>query len=265
MLDLHIHVLPAIDDGPTDLADSISMLERAADLGFTGLVATPHLVGKLDDEFASLTKRRLAELLPHATTCNLELLSGYEVRLTPDVGRRLLSGEAICLGQSSVVLVELPFSGWPIFTEQALFDIQAAGFTALLAHPERYAAAIESPDRIFALRDRGVLMQVTTGSLAGLFGKHAQTLAERLLREGVADVLASDAHSAGRRFVSVSEGLAQAERLVGSDRVRQLTTGNPRALLSGSQLPEWTGAGARATESGATGPWQFVRNLLPGR
>ena len=96
------------------------------------------------------------------------------------------------------LLVELPFVGWPTFTERVLFDVQAAGYRVLLAHPERYEAVMNDPDVLIPLRERGILMQLTTGSLAGLFGKRSKEVSEQLLREGSIDILASDAHSAGR-------------------------------------------------------------------
>jgi protein-tyrosine phosphatase len=161
-----------------------------------------------------------------------------ELRASSVCGSRLESFEPITLAGSRTVLVELPFVGWPTYTEQALFDVMAAGYRPLLAHPERYAAALENPGLIYGLHERGVLMQLTTGSLAGLFGKRSREVAEQLLRDGIVDVLASDAHSAGRRFVAVGEGLARAKELIGGRRVQQLTTDNPKALLEDRDLDE---------------------------
>jgi protein-tyrosine phosphatase len=242
------------------------MIDLAAELGYSSLVATPHLLEPLNDAYDSIANSRLEELLQHATTRGLTLNRGYEVRLSPDIGRRLESGEPITLAGSRTVLVELPFSGWPLYTEHALFDILSAGFVPLLAHPERYEAAVEQPQRILDLHERGVLMQLTGGSLAGLFGKRARSLSEHLLRAGAVDVLASDAHSAGRRFVSVTEGLAHAERIAGAGRVRQLTVDNPRALLSDQPLPPSL-ARSSENEPSATrsNTWQRVRSFLPGR
>jgi protein-tyrosine phosphatase len=266
VLDLHIHLLRNVDDGPVDIETSTQMIDLAAELGYDRLVATPHLLEPLADTYESLASERLGELLQHATTRGIELRRGYEVRLTPDIGRRLDSGEPITLAGSRTVLVELPFSGWPLYTEHALFDMLAAGFVPLLAHPERYEAAVEQPQRILDLHKQGVRMQLTAGSFAGLFGKSAKTLSEQLLRSDAVDVIASDAHSAGRRFASVTEGLAHAERLVGAARVRQLTVDNPRALLSDCTLPPSLIAKViPESHEAPSRPWQRVRSFLPGR
>ena len=266
MLDLHSHLLHSIDDGPKDVQSSVEMIQLAAELGYTTLVATPHLLEPLDRAYDARVDERVRELEPHGSARGVSLRRGFEVRLTADIGRRLQAGEAISLAGSRTVLVELPFSGWPIYTEQALFDVRASGFIPLLAHPERYEAAVERPQLILDLHQRGVMMQVTTGSLAGLFGKRSKSLAEELLREGAVDILASDAHSAGRRFVSVAEGLVRARQIVGAERVRQLTVDNPTALLTDRPLPPNTVSvnGDQATHNRAR-PWNLVRNVLPRR
>jgi protein-tyrosine phosphatase len=266
VLDLHTHLLHSIDDGPTDLQSSIEMIQLAAELGYTTLVATPHLLEVLDNAYDARVDERMRELEPHGSARGVSFHRGFEVRLTPDIGRRLQAGEPISLAGSRTVLVELPFSGWPIFTEHALFDVLASGFTPLLAHPERYEAAVEQPQRILDLHQRGVMIQVTTGSLAGLFGKRSRSLAEDLLRQGAVDVLASDAHSAGRRFVSVAEGLVRAKQIVGAERVRQLTVDNPTALLADRQLPPSavTVNGDQPSRDRARS-WNLVRNVLPRR
>lgn len=266
VLDLHLHILAQVDDGPTSREESASMLSVASSLGYRTLVATPHLLEPLRDDYAQRTAAEREWLSPLAKEAGLELVGGFEVRLTADIGARLEGGEPITLAGSRTVLVELPFAGWPNFTDQALFDIMTAGFRPLLAHPERYAAVIENPALIDRLRERGVLMQVTTGSLAGLFGKRSKELSERLLNSGLVDILASDAHSAGRRFVSVVDGLARAEELVGHERVHQLTHENPTALLN--DLPLDAQAESRVEHSADVNwrqPIARLRNLIPKR
>ena len=100
------------------------------------------------------------------------------------------------------------------------------------------------------LAERGVLMQVTAGSIAGLFGKPAQRCAEMMLKEGISTVLASDAHSAGQRFVSVADGIARANELIGDQRVRQLLYDNPKALLESRPLPQQAEIVAGSTDGG---------------
>jgi protein-tyrosine phosphatase len=236
VFDIHLHILANVDDGPADRSVSASMLQLALSLGFDRIVATPHLHEPASETYLERIAEEQEWLSQQASEIGIGIGFGFEVKLTPDIGARLESGEPISWAGSRTVLVELPFAGWPAFTDQALFDIASAGFRPLLAHPERYSAVLDNSTLIYGLKERGVLMQITTGSLAGLFGRQSQQVAERFVRDGIVDVLASDAHSAGRRYVSVNEGLARAVELVGPERVRQMTTDNPAALIEDREL-----------------------------
>jgi protein-tyrosine phosphatase len=238
MIDLHLHLLPAIDDGAASLDVSRAMIQRARAAGFDTLVATPHLDGPLTQEYRSRVAAAWSEVAPIAAAAGIQVAQGYEIKLSPDLAHRLEGGEPVTLAGGRAVLVELPFVGWPNYTEQSLFDIQAAGFRPLLAHPERYVDAHRDVDRLVQLAERGVAQQVTFGSLAGVFGKQVQQVAEELLRRDAATVLATDAHSAGQRFELVEKGLARARTLIGMARIRQLVIDNPRALLRDEPLPD---------------------------
>lgn len=237
LIDLHLHLLPGIDDGAQTLDVSRTMIERACAAGFDTLVATPHLDGPLTQEYRAGVATAWSEVAPIAAAAGIQVGLGYEIKLSPDLAHRLDQGEPSTLAGGRAVLVELPFVGWPNYTEQSLFDLQAAGFRPLLAHPERYADAQRDVDRLIRLAERGVAQQVTFGSLGGLFGKRVQEVAEELLRRDAATVLATDAHSAGQRLDMVEDGIARARALVGPAKLKQLVADNPRALLQDEPLP----------------------------
>ena len=262
MIDLHIHLLHSVDDGAPDLSASLAMVARARELGFSHLVATPHLDGRLPAAFAALIEDRLTELRPHAAEMGVEVLTGFEHKLEPHLAERLTSGEASTLGGSTAVLVELPFHGWPLYTDQALFDLMTAGYRPILAHPERYSAVQEDPDLAIALAERGIPLQLTFGSITGLFGKSAKRVSEILLERDAVTVLASDAHSAGQRYVAVSQGRQRAEDLIGVERVRQLAHDNPAALLADLPVPQSVYSGGETTEAGRSGVLTWARRML---
>ncbi|MFP5388269.1 MAG: CpsB/CapC family capsule biosynthesis tyrosine phosphatase, partial [Thermoleophilia bacterium] len=43
MIDLHCHILPGVDDGSLDLADSLALARQAANDGIERVCATPHI------------------------------------------------------------------------------------------------------------------------------------------------------------------------------------------------------------------------------
>lgn len=257
VIDLHLHILAGIDDGAQDRTESINMLRLAASLGYRTLVATPHLHDPDLEDWDAITEET-DWLRFQAAEHGIDLRQGYEIRIHPNLAGWTSLPHPITLAGSKTLLVELPFVGWPTFTEQTVFDVQAQGFRVLLAHPERYEAVMNDPDVLIPLRERGVLMQLTTGSLAGLFGKRSKAVSEQLLRDGWVDILASDAHSAGRRFVSVAEGIAVAREIVGDAGVEQLTVTNPAAILNDADV-----APVLPLRSGTNGSWkQRLRPIL---
>ena len=100
-----------------------------------------------------------------------------------------------------------------------MFELVAAGYTPVITHPERLTWIEEHHDVFLRLVRQGAWMQVTAGALTGLFGKRAQYWGERMLGEGHVHLLASDAHSSGRRGPrACQQARAVAERLVGGRR-----------------------------------------------
>lgn len=237
MIDLHLHLLPGIDDGAASIDESREMLTAARALGFHTLVATPHLMEHLEPEEQWRIAAALSSVAAAAQPLGMRVDLGYEVALTPDLPARLAANEPVTLAGSRAILVELPAVGWPTYTESALFALQAAGYRPLLAHPERYQAVQEDPALALDLAQRGILLQVTFSSFAGLFGKPAKRAAETLLRHQAIHVLASDAHSAGHRLVAVEQARARVAKLVGERATRTMTVDNPRALLADAPLP----------------------------
>jgi len=239
------------------------MLTLARNLGYETLVATPHFGDPETCAWPSVDQET-AWLAAEAKAFGITILHGYEIRIHPQLAGWLEGSVPMSLAGTRTLLLELPFAGWPTYTERVIFDVQALGYRVLLAHPERYESVLTDPGILAPLRERGVLMQLTTGSLAGLFGKRSKAISEQLLGDGFIDVLASDAHSAGRRFVAVAEGMARANELVGADGVRLLTETNPRAILEDEPVQPIQMVGGRS--AGLKVPTlSMVRKLIPGR
>ncbi|MGH2541651.1 MAG: CpsB/CapC family capsule biosynthesis tyrosine phosphatase, partial [Ardenticatenaceae bacterium] len=122
-------------------------------------------------------------------------------------------------------------------TEAVIFHLQRAGYTILLAHPERYRAVANSPNLIFALVEKGVYMQVTSASILGRFGAKPRETARLLLEHNLAHVLASDAHDARGRHPRLLEAYGQVSAWIGERAARRLVVDIPRSLLH-DEAPE---------------------------
>ena len=236
-VDLHLHLLPNVDDGPTSLDESEAMLRYFSQLGVRRLAATPHLHGVLGPEQRAVVDRGLAAVAPLAADFGISVTPAFEVLLTPDVPQRLADGEPIGYAGTNAVLVELPFEFWPEQSESIIFEIQTVEFQPVLAHPERYIAAQHDAKRVLELGERGVVMQVTYASLAGVNGRSARALAEQIVRECPKVILATDAHGSGTRLRSFDAGLAHATEMVGPIRAEQMAAANPLSILTNQPFP----------------------------
>lgn len=236
-VDLHLHLLPNVDDGPSRADESEAMLRFFAQMGVRRLAATPHLHGPLDEATRARVELGLKTVVPKAAELGISVTPGFEVLLTPDVPRRLADGEPIGLAGTNAVLVELPFEFWPENSGELLFEIQTVEFQPILAHPERYVAAQQDPKRVLELGERGVVMQVTYASLAGVNGRSVRTLAEQIIRECPRVILATDAHGNGTRLRAFDAGLARAIETAGATRAAQMAAANPVSILSNQPFP----------------------------
>jgi protein-tyrosine phosphatase len=236
-VDLHLHLLPNVDDGPSRIDECEAMFQFFAQLGVRRLAATPHLHGPLDERVRSVVERGLEAITPLALQFGIAVTPGFEVLLTPDVPQRLIDGEPIGYAGTNAILVELPFEFWPEQSASIIFEIQTAEYQPVLAHPERYVAAQQDPKRVLELAERGVIMQVTYASLAGVNGRSARSLAEQIIRVCPKVILATDAHGNGTRLRAFEAGLARATETVGSVRAAQMAAANPASILANQPFP----------------------------
>lgn len=239
MRDLHCHILPCVDDGAESDADARAMAKVAVAEGLRDIVATPHfhmLDGHAPRRDVEQRVRDFQAALD-AEGIPLTIHPGCEVYLTPDSPKQWDAGDLIPLGKTNFLLVETAFHEYPWYVEETIFQLQARGARIILAHPERYVAFQREPAIMEALVARGVLAQVTAGSLLGVFGKSAKAAAELFLQRGWAHLLATDAHRpGGNRAPEMIRARQRAAELVGEARARAMTEDLPAAILRGDVI-----------------------------
>lgn len=244
MIDIHLHILPGVDDGPATLEESLALARTLVQEGVRVAVATPHY----NDEFPQRSAHEIyarvqalqLELNRHAIP--LLLLAGHEALIKPGLVEDIQLGRVATLNGSRFLLLELWNTMWLPETEQVIFELRAFGIVPVLAHPERYRVIQQDSGRLAALIEQGVLAQVTAGSLVGMQGNTARKTAETLLRHGLVSCIASDAHGPHKRPPAIRQGIQVAERIIGAARTQQLIGSNPAALV-GNQPLNLVGAG----------------------
>ena len=239
MLDLHCHILPGVDDGPSTMEQSIEMAIAAYTDGTRTIAATPHN-RDVNERSSIACARALAAQLNEelrARSIPLDLVLGMENHLAVDTPEQVDAGTALPIEGTRCILIELPFEFYPYHTRDTIHSLLCRGLLPLVVHPERNRAIQRDPDLLGSLVQDGAVSQITAGSLTGDVGPDAQRTAEELLRLGLAHVMASDGHApAGARAPLLSRGVAAAAAIVGDTAARKMVDSVPRALLQGGTV-----------------------------
>ena len=240
MIDLHCHILPQIDDGAKSLAESVEMARLAVADGISVTACTPHMLPGVYNNTGPGIRAAIAALQAELDKEGIPLLltTGADVHIAPDLLEGLRSGRVLSLGESRYFLLEPPQALVPPRFEDHLFGLVSGGYVPIITHPERLGWSDYSVFERLVLR--GAWIQLTGGSLLGLFGRRVQALSQRMLRDGLVHILASDAHDTKRRPPVLSDAFAAAADLVGEEEASRLVGARPTGILKDqdpSKLP----------------------------
>jgi protein-tyrosine phosphatase len=236
MVDLHCHILPGLDDGAKTIEDSLAMAEDAIQDGITHVVATPHACSEYRFDF---TKVRAAwEELQQQLAGRLTLATGCDFHLDHENLTILKRNPApYCINQKDYLLVEFnEFSIAPAM-DQTLHELQLMGLRPIITHPERNGILRAQPERLVAWVRMGCYVQVTAGSLSGVFGTGAQEDAWAWMERGLVHFVSSDGHNTARRPVKLRFAFEAIAEKHGRLLAEALLVENPLAALNGQPLP----------------------------
>ncbi len=235
LVDLHCHILPAIDDGSPSLEVLLELARQAVADGIRYILATPHHMDRhylnhAGDVYAAV-KAFQAEL--DANDIPLTIFPGQEVHLNG----QLMENVDDLLGIDAsrhYLLLELPHEMVPSYLDEMIFQLSCEGITPVIAHPERNAQIIAEPQRLYKLAEDGVLEQVTATSLVGAFGKQVQRTAKEFVKCGLVQVVASDAHTLKNRGFAMTKAYDVLNEM-NSEYPERFAT-NARNLLNGDKI-----------------------------
>ena len=202
MIDLHCHILPGIDDGPTDIAGSIWIAETASREGVKVIFATPHHGNGVYSTSVETIEEQ-CQLLNDALKqrkIDLVVYPGAEVHVNELVLPELFSEKIIKLGLNGrAVLLELPGMFVLERIETVIHRMVDHGIIPILAHPERNPLLLKHPHFIERLLYKGAMTQITAGSLLGDYGPLCRKLVVEMLRTDRVHCVGSDMHP-GRKY-----------------------------------------------------------------
>jgi protein-tyrosine phosphatase len=236
MVDVHCHILPGLDDGPENLEISLAMAEAAIADGITHVVATPHSSNEYFFDYPRV--RALRAELQEKIGDRLILATGCDFHLSPENLDFLREdGRRFCINQRDYLLVEFNEYSIPPAMDQTLHEIQLLGLRPVITHPERNAILRLQTERLAKWARLGCFIQVTAGSLTGVFGPGAQKDSLRWLADGLVHIVASDAHNTGRRPLKLQPAFDLVRERFGEKKARALFVENPMAAFEGRDLP----------------------------
>lgn len=211
MMDIHMHLIPNVDDGSVNMDMSLLMLLRAQEQGIGGIFATSH--SSAYDYSPKETREKYRQLCTTAARMfpDIPIYLGCEVYCEPremsQILENLNSGVYPTMNGTQYVLAE--FSQW-IMPEMTVPCVQAladAGYIPIIAHMERYQFLRNNMELVNRFRELGARIQINAYSLSGEGDEDIQNWARRLVQEGKVDFLGTDAHRTYHRPPSAEMGL----------------------------------------------------------
>lgn len=239
MIDLHTHVLPAIDDGAGDWREAVEMCRMAAADGCEALVATPHQrkmwVNERPERIVALARELQERAGPRP-----RIYPGAEIHVDSEILDELSSpdrGGLVPLADGPYLLLEFGVAPPRIPPVDLVHELVVAGWRPLLAHPEFIPFLAQDLRLLAELVEGGARTQITAMSLTGEFGAPVQRLVAEMIDRQLVHVVASDAHSPTWRPPGLSEARRLLARTWGESLARRLTEENPRAVLEAAEMP----------------------------
>ena len=243
LVDIHVHLIPAVDDGPASFEELLQMLRLAYDTGTRKMIATPHMFldpynntdpVSINNRFAHIVAeiKRRSEAPECAFLKTMAFFLGSENYLSPEFLEALQDRCVLTLNGGRYLLVEFP-PFLPRYRFDFILDrVLQAGFVPILAHPERYIAVQDDPRLAIRFLDVGCLLQVNGDSITGASGSHIQKTSLSLLAKGLVHVIATDGHRVNSRPPRFEGVFSKLKRIYPVEKVRAWMAENPSMILN---------------------------------
>lgn len=231
MIDIHTHILYGVDDGAKSMEMSLDMLQDAAKQGITDIILTPHYrKGMFSYPVETILKHFLL-LKKQARPIGVQLYLGSEYHVNDTMVEYLKSNRCLPMNLGKYVLAE--------YRESTEYDVMCRytqeliqnGYIPIIAHIERYDCLVEYPELVAELSELGALMQLNADSILGLLGHPAKRFCHRILKHGLADFVASDAHGCQERANHLGKCCAYVEKKYGTVYAEKLFYKNAECIL----------------------------------
>lgn len=217
--DMHSHLLPGIDDGAVDLEDSIQLILHLKEIGYKKFVTTPHIFWDMYRNTPEIIGNKLAILREELTRRGIdaEIEAAAEYYCDEHFEKQIEDQKLLTFGSKKYVLFEISFAAENVNLSRAIFNMRLAGYTPVLAHPERYDFWHRDFSRYESMVDKDVLLQLNINSLTGQYGPDTKRISERLIDRGMISFIGTDCHHMGHiQLTNVARTHPHMQKLIDS-------------------------------------------------
>ena len=233
-IDIHAHILPGVDDGARSLEEACELVRRAAEAGFSEIVATPHYSRRRGTEgyreiFEELQKA-VKEILP-----DFKLHLGHETYYHEELVEQLKKGNAFTVGNSRYILVEFD-NGVSFQTiHRAVRKLLTSGYLPIIAHMERYYC-LREPKNLKNIYSSGCYFQMNYESLEGHWFQPEVRWCRSQVKEGKIHFLGTDMHRTDYRPPETEKAMKWLMSHVDPDLVRAITYENAMRVIKNEKI-----------------------------
>lgn len=242
-IDMHCHIVPGVDDGARDMETAVEMAKMAYSDGIRTIIATPHyhpdkvsLTNEEVFEKFNEFKDRMQQEVP-----GLTFYFGREIYCDYDAVDTIKSGGVdplLTMCGTNYVLVEFDVNTNYPYMKNQLKRLLMKGYAPVIAHIERYECLVSHPDLLWELKEMNMILQVNAMSVTGKTGKLTQKFVIKALKDGLVDLVASDAHTTRNRCPKLMEAAKMVGKKCGKGAVDRMFIENPQFIIDGKYMEE---------------------------
>lgn len=194
-VDIHNHLLPAIDDGSQSVEDSLELIKGLSGLGLQQFICTPHIMDGVHPNTKTTINTAYAALdkALKEKSSKVKIFAAAEHMIDDGIGP-LIAKDNLCIMPGGYVLIEMSYLSESKALFQTILDIQNLGYKPILAHPERYNYYHYNFDMYKQIKDAGCLLQLNLLSVSRYYGTEVKVAALTMLKSGMYDFVGTDLH-----------------------------------------------------------------------
>lgn len=242
VVDMHCHIVPGIDDGPSTLEESMAMVQIAYEEGIRRIVVTPHnKPGKFPNTYDTIKeKTKVLYRAIKEAGIDMKLYLGCEHFFEYDFPDKLLEGNLMTMGgRGHYVLVEfMPSDDWDRIRD-AVQRIRMSGYKPLIAHVERYMEVVKNIDRVKELIDMGAYIQMNANTIASPADHAQKKFVKQMLKHKYLHFVGTDAHSSSHRAPRMQKCLSVLIKAYGEGGARRILHHHPYQMMKDEELDPW--------------------------